>query len=142
MLMWWIGMPKLKIKQEISKSKEHKPRIKVDAPDVHWDDTELLHKEAIKALNDPKTPWIEVRTPRLSPAELNIQLRQKYMIPLSANRNTIQWYLDMIPYAVDGTTEEKIRKNMIIENHKYFLRRYAINGKEFDVCWLLLQEGI
>jgi hypothetical protein len=42
------------------------------------------------------------------------------------NRNHIQPYLNKIEN----------------ENHKYFLKRYAINGKEFDVCWLLLQEGI
>jgi hypothetical protein len=62
----------------------------------------------------------------LSPSDLNTKLRILYQIPFSVNRNNIQPYLDKITN----------------ENHKYFLKRYAINGKEFDVCWLLLQEGL
>jgi hypothetical protein len=115
-------LPKLQVKDQPKKE----PHLKPDAPNVHWDDNSKKEKALIDALNDPKTPWIEVQTPRLSPSDLNLKLRKLYGIPLSVNRNHIQPYLNKIEN----------------ENHKYFLKRYAINGKEFDVCWLLLQEGI
>lgn len=109
-------MPKLQVKDQPKKE----PHLKPDAPDVHWDDN-------YEGYDDKPIPPKNV-TPlkRLSPSDLNIKLRLLYQIPFSVNRNHIQPYLNKIEN----------------ENHKYFLKRYAINGKEFDVCWLLMQEGL
>ena len=94
-------------------------RLKPDSPSIKWDDSEFDEREQNQTFKKSKKKI-------LSPSELNIKLRTLYAIPFSISRYKIDSYLATIENA----------------NHRYFLKRYAINGKEFDVCWILLQEGI
>jgi hypothetical protein len=115
------------INSEEKPKKERKPRLLPDAPDVTWDDSKENFNYIAEAVHNHNQTNHNLKLSKLiSPSDLNIKLRLLYQIPLSVNRNHIQPYLNKIEN----------------ENHKYFLKRYAINGKEFDVCWLLLQEGI
>jgi hypothetical protein len=120
------------INSEEKPKKERKPRLSPDAPDVQWDDT----YEGYKDKPIPPKKVTPIKKP-LSPGDLNIKLRNLYGIPLAVSRYEIQRYLDLIILPLDGTITP-----VQLTNHKYFLKRYAINGKEFDICWLLLQEGI
>jgi hypothetical protein len=110
--MKMIGKPKAEPVKAISES-----RLRKDSPSVKFDDTEFEDREELQTFKKSKKKI-------LSPSDLNLKLRALYAIPFSVNRNNIDTYLESI-------------KN---ENHRYFLKRYAINGKEFDVCWILLQE--
>jgi hypothetical protein len=102
-------------------------RLRKDSPSLKFDDAEFEDRENQQEFySPPKKTFTLHRKGTISPAELNLKLRRLYQIPLSVNRNNITPYLIKIEN----------------ENHQYFLRRYAINGKEFDVCWMLLQEGI
>jgi hypothetical protein len=101
-------------------------RLRKDSPSVKFDDTEFDEREEQQEFHVPTKKSFSIKKRPLSPSELNLKLRALYAIPFSVNRNNITSYLEPI-------------KN---ENHRYFLKRYAINGKEFDVCWILLQEMI
>jgi len=106
----------------IGKPKEEpkiESRLRKDSSSIKWDDSEFDEREQNQTFKKSKKKI-------LSPSELNLKLRALYAIPFSVNRNNIDTYLATIENA----------------NHRYFLKRYAINGKEFDVCWILLQEGI
>jgi hypothetical protein len=107
---------KLKGKQPEPKTES---RLKQDSPSIKWDDSEFDEREQNQTFKKSKKKI-------LSPSELNLKLRALYAIPFSISRYKIDSYLATIENA----------------NHRYFLKRYAINGKEFDVCWILLQEGI
>lgn len=132
--MKMIGKPK-----ELPKpKKERKPRLAPDAPDVKWDDSKENFNYIAEAVHNHNQTNHNLKHSKLiSPSDLNIKLRLLYQIPLSVNRHQIQGYLDQLVLPIDGSI------TMVqLTNHKYFLKRYAINGKEFDVCWLLLQEVV
>jgi len=106
-------------KEELTES-----RLRKDSPSLKFDDSEFEDRENQQEFHLPTKKQFTIKKRDLTPSDLNLKLRALYEIPLSVNRNHITPYLIKIEN----------------ENHKYFLRRYAINGKEFDVCWMLLQE--
>jgi hypothetical protein len=109
---------KEKISEPIKES-----RLRKDSPSVKFDDCYEDKSDEDRPIPPKKVTPIKKM---ISPSELNLKLRSLYAIPFSVSRYKIDPYLTKIENA----------------NHKFFLKRYAINGKEFDVCWILLQEGI
>jgi hypothetical protein len=114
---------KEKISEPIKESRLRKdsPSVKFDDRPSKFDDPQFMAD--FKADVEKNKPKKEKKI--LSPSELNLKLRSLYSIPFSVNRNNISSYLENVTNA----------------NHRFFLKRYAINGKEFDVCWILQGEN-